>query len=199
MVPPRRFLDRLRRSGRRRGSRAALDVGPDLEERDAARLHEVIAHLLQRHDTATERVEVAAIADTYGTLSDRGRDRFLVMLATDFWTDPAGIERAIEARGAARGDAARRGAERALRAVLTPPAARLLRLFTGLDDGVKFLVDLRADEIRLAADPEITTSDAAALTEIGNELKAQLATLFDVGLLELRRLTWNAPPRSSRS
>ena len=71
----------------------------------------------------TERVEVAAIADAYGTLSDRGRDRFLVMLATDFWTDPAGIERAIEARGAARGDAARRGAERALRAALTPPAA----------------------------------------------------------------------------
>ena len=58
---------------------------------------------------------------------------------------------------------------------------------------MKFLVDLRADELRLAGDPEISTEDAAALTEVGNELQAQLAMLFDVGLLELRRITWDAP------
>jgi malonyl-CoA decarboxylase len=193
VVPPRRFLDRLRRVPRRRAARAALEVGPDLDDRDATKVREVIAHLLQRHDTATERVEVAAIADAYGTLSDRGRVRFLSMLARDFWTDPAEVDRAIKSRIAAVGETSRRGAERALRLTLTPPTARLLRLFTGLDDGVKFLVDLRADEIRLAADPEITTEDAGALTEIGNELRSQLAMLFDVGLLELRRLTWNTP------
>ena len=58
---------------------------------------------------------------------------------------------------------------------------------------MKFLVDLRADELRLAADPEISTDDATALTELDNELQAQLATLFDVGLLELRRITWATP------
>ena len=193
MVPPRRFLDRLRRGSRRRGARSALEVGPDLDDRDATRAREVIAHLLQRHDTATERAEVAAIADAYNTLSDRGRARFLVMIAAEFWTDPANVDRAIATREAAATEIARRGAERALRAALTPPAARLLQLFTGLDDGVKFLVDLRADQLRLAADPEITTENAAALTELGNELKAQLALLFDVGLLELRRLTWETP------
>jgi malonyl-CoA decarboxylase len=193
VVPPRRFLDRLRRGSRRRGGRIALEVGPDLDERDATRVRDVIGHLLQRHDTATERVEVAAIADAYGTLSDRGRLRFLTMLARDFWTDAADVDRAIKVRLAAAGDASRRGAERALRAALSPPTARLLRLFTRLDDGVKFLVDLRADEIRLAADPEISTDDATALTELGNELRSQLALLFDVGLLELRRLTWNTP------
>ena len=153
----------------------------------------VIAHLLQRHDTATERAEVAAVADAYGTLSDKGRVRFLGILARDFWTDAAEVDRALAARLTATGETSRRGAERALRAVLTPPAAKLFRLFTGLDDGVKFLVDLRADEIRLAADPEISTDDATVLTELGNELRSQLALLFDVGLLELRRLTWATP------
>ncbi|HTD50148.1 MAG TPA: malonyl-CoA decarboxylase family protein, partial [Acidimicrobiia bacterium] len=59
--------------------------------------------------------------------------------------------------------------------------------------GVKLLVDLRADELRLAGDPDISTDDASALTEVGNELRTQLAALFDVGLLELRRITWAAP------
>jgi malonyl-CoA decarboxylase len=193
VVASRRFLDRLRRGPRRRSARVALEVGPDLDERGANRLRDVITHLLQRRDTATERADVAAIADAYGTLSDRGRVRFFAMLAREFWTDTAAVDRAIATRQAARGDASRRGAERALRTSLTPPSARLLRLFTGLDDGVKFLVDLRADLLRLAGDPEISTDDAAALTEVGNELKAQLATLFDVGLLELRRITWAAP------
>ena len=100
---------------------------------------------------------------------------------------------AIAAWQRTAGGKARVEAERALRAALTPPTARLLRSFTGLDDGVKFLVDLRADNLRLAADPAISADDAAALEQVGLELKAQLATLFDVGLLELRRITWFAP------
>ena len=115
------------------------------------------------------------------------------MLAHDFWTDAASVDRAIETRQAAHGETGRRGAERALRAALTPPAARLFQLFTGLDDGVKLLVDVRADELRLAGDPDISTEDASALTEVGNELRTQLTALFDVGLLELRRITWAAP------
>ena len=77
------------------------------------------------------------------------------MLARDFWTDAAKVDRAIATRRAAVDERGRRESEQALRAVLMPPAARLLQLFTGLDDGVKFLVDLRADELRLAADPAI--------------------------------------------
>lgn len=192
-MPPRRFRDRLRRGVRRRGGRGALDLGSELDDRDAARVRAVIADLLQHHDTATERADVAAIADAYNALSDRGRLRFFAMLAHDFWTDARSVDRAIATREAAHGEVSRRGAERALRAALTPPAARLLQLFTGLDDGVKFLVDLRGDELRIAGDPDISTDHATALTEVGNELRIQLASLFDVGLLELRRITWVAP------
>src|SRR5207237_907489 len=65
-------------------------------------------------------------------------------------------------------------------------AAELLRLVTGLEGGVKFLVDLRADVLRLANGDDV-------LTDLDRELKAQIATLFDVGLLTLRRITWDAP------
>ena len=171
----------------------ALDVGAELDDRDAARVRAVITDLLQHHDTATERADVAAIADAYNALSDQGRLRFFAMLAHDFWTDAANVDHAIATRQAAHGEASRRGAERALRAALTPPAARLLQLFTSLDDGVKFLVDLRGDELRIAGDPDISTEHATVLTEVGNELRIQLASLFDIGLLELRRITWVAP------
>lgn len=192
-VASRRFLDRLRRRGsRRRGHRPALEVGPDLDERDAQRVATVITRLLDRHDTTTVRADVAAIADAYSALADRGRVRFFSLLAREFWNEPVTVDHAIAVRNAAVGDAARRAAERTLRNALIPSAARLLKLFTGIDDGVKFLIDLRADELRLAAGP-VAADDAIALADLDLELKSQLATFFDVGLLELRRITWDAP------
>ena len=189
----RRFLDRLRRRGsRRRGQRPALEVGPNLDERDAQRVRDVVTRLLQRHDTTTRRADVGAIADAYSALADQGRVRFFAMLAREFWNDPSAVDHAIAARNSVLGDPARRAAERALRNTLTPPASRLLQLFTGIDDGVKFLIDLRADELRLATGA-VEADDATALADLDIELKAQLATLFDVGLLELRRITWDAP------
>ena len=179
-----RFFDRLRRRGLRgTAARAALDLAPGLPERDATRVRDVITNLLQLHDTMTQRAEAAAVADGYLTLSDDGRRNFLLMLAHDFWTDPRAVDAAIDTL---QSGADRRVAERMLRDALAPPADRLLRLFTGLEGGVKFLVDLRADVLRGA-------SADVALGDLDRELKAHLATLFDVGLLTLRRITWEAP------
>jgi malonyl-CoA decarboxylase len=175
----------LRRGGRRKPGRVTLDVAPALPERDAERVREIIADLLGLHDTMTQRAEAAVVADAYTTLSDEGRRRFLEMLARDFWTDPKTVDDAVRAVRLADDDD-RRAAERALRNALTPPARALIQLFTGLDDGVKFLVDLRADGLRL-------TDRSPLLDDIDRELKAYIATLFDVGLLTLRRITWDAP------
>jgi malonyl-CoA decarboxylase len=183
-VAQRRFLDRLRRRGlRRKPGRVSLDVAPGLPERDLVRVREVVADVLRLHDTMTQRAEAAAIADAYTTLSDAGKRTFLVLLAEEFWTDSAAVDDAVRDL---RLTDDRRPVERRLRDTLTPPAASLLRLFTGLDGGVKFLVDLRADVLRLAGDDP-------ALADLDRELKAQIATLFDVGLLALTRITWDAP------
>jgi malonyl-CoA decarboxylase len=180
----RRFFDRLRRRGLRGApGRPALDLAPGLPERDAARLRGVIAELLGLHDTMTQRAEAAVVADAYVALSDDGRRNFLLMLAHDFWTDPRAVDDAIDAL---RIGPDRREAERTLREALVPPADRLIGLLAGLEGGVKFLVDLRADVLRVA---RVDTD----LVDLHRELRAQLATLFDVGLLELRRITWEAP------
>ena len=172
----RRFFDRLRRRGLRGApGRAALDLAPGLPERDAARVRDVITELLRLHDTMTQRAEAAAVADAYVALSDDGRRNFLLMLAHDFWTDPRRGRRRDRRAASRRPTGA--SAERRLRDALVPPADRLLRLFTGLEGGVKFLVDLRADVLRVA-------SGDAALGDLDRELKAHLATLFDVGLLD---------------
>ena len=156
-------------------------------------MRDVISELLRLHDTMTQRAEAAAVADAYVALSDDGRRNFLFMLAHDFWTDATAVDAAVVALSSASD---RRAAERRLRDALVPPADRLLRLLSGLEGGVKFLVDLRGDVLRVA-DGDARARDGhdghGDLAELDRELKAQLATLFDVGLLELRRITWDAP------
>ena len=133
-------------------------------------MRDVITELLVLHDSMTQRAEAAAVADAYVALSDDGRRNFLQMLARDFWTDPGTVDDAIDAL---RFGDDRRNAERRLRDALAPPADRLLRLMAALEGGVKFLVDLRADLLRVA-------NGDAELADLDRELKAQLATMFDI-------------------
>ncbi|MBF0391097.1 MAG: malonyl-CoA decarboxylase, partial [Alphaproteobacteria bacterium] len=81
---------------------------------------------------------------------------------------------------------AREAAGRRLRAALEAPRLRLLTQFNALPDGVKFLVDMRAEILALLrADPGLAPLEA--------DLKSLLVSWFDVGFLELRRLTWRTP------
>jgi len=77
-------------------------------------------------------------------------------------------------------------AESALRAALRSRRMRILTQFNALSRGVKFLVDLRADLLRLM-------KDDPSLRSLDRELEAQLTTWFDVGFLELQRISWRSP------
>ncbi len=73
-----------------------------------------------------------------------------------------------------------------MRRALEPPRLRLLTQFSTIPDGVKFLVDLRAFLMdRLRDDPQ--------LAALESDLRGLLASWFDVGFLELRRITWESP------
>jgi malonyl-CoA decarboxylase len=66
-----------------------------------------------------------------------------------------------------------------LRKSLETPRTRLLTQFNALPDGVKFLVDMRAELLSLNSfDP--------AMVALEHELKDLLTTWFDVDFLELR-------------
>jgi malonyl-CoA decarboxylase len=73
-----------------------------------------------------------------------------------------------------------------LRAALEPPRITLLRQFNALPEGVKFLVDRRAELIDLRRHDPL-------LASLEDDLKRLLANWFDIGFLELKRITWESP------
>ncbi len=164
----------------------ALDLDPDLAKGDGERIRERLWACLEgKGGEVSARARAADLGKAYLQLSQTGRHRYLRILATEFGRDPAAVERAASALETAAPED-RPAAEEALRTVMHAPRERLLRQFNALADGVKFLVDLRYDLMRFARRD-------AALSGLEKDLKRLLASWFDVGLLELRRIDWNAP------
>jgi malonyl-CoA decarboxylase len=63
---------------------------------------------------------------------------------------------------------------------------RMFRRFNNQPDGLRFLVDLRADMLRWR-------KQVSGLQPLDKTLENLLSAWFDVGLLDLRRLTWDTP------
>lgn len=188
------LLDRLRNLGSiwrdiaGAGREEVPAVQPDLPPDDADKLREQMRACLEaRGGEVTARARAAALGRAYCGLSAEGRARFLGVLARDFGPEPALVDNAMARMAAASGDpVAREAAWRRMRAALEAPRRRLLTQFNALPDGVKFLVDMRAEILGLIRfDPGLAPLEA--------DLKALLVSWFDVGFLELRRLTWRAP------
>jgi malonyl-CoA decarboxylase len=160
---------------------------PDLPEDDAVRLRQQMQSCLAGDGgEATARAHAAELGRTYLLLSPSGRERFLRLLAEEFDVDRAEVDRCCAALSRASQQTERFAAEQALRAALTPPRLRLLRQFNALPEGVKFLVDRRAELIELAnGDP--------AMRALSDDLRELLAGWFDIGFLELKRIGWDSP------
>jgi malonyl-CoA decarboxylase len=137
-----------------------------------------------RGGEVSARNRAAKLAQTYMTLDEPGRRSFLSTLA-GFDSDPAAVAAAYEAVRDAADPAARAAAKTRLRRTLEPPRARLLTQFTTIPDGMKFLVDLRAQLMqRMEGDP--------MLEALESDLKALLGNWFDVGFLDLHAIDWDS-------
>jgi malonyl-CoA decarboxylase len=132
------------------------------------------------------RARAARLAETYLGLNDEGRQRFLKLIALEFGPDPAKVATAHAAYQKAVGTPDQWKAEATLRLAMRSSRIRILTQFNAIPQGVKFLVDLRADLLRyLENDRELAVLD--------RELESRLSAWFDVGFLELQRITWNSP------
>jgi malonyl-CoA decarboxylase len=139
-----------------------------------------------RGGEVSARTRAAALAQTYLGLDDIGRKAFLKLISLEFGPDAARVATAHEAYQAAVGGDGQWDAEAELRAALRSARIRILTQFNAIPQGVKFLVDLRADLLLyLDAEP--------GLAPLDRELESRLAAWFDVGFLELQRITWNSP------
>lgn len=148
---------------------------------------------LQLHECAqglggevSTRQRAARLAKTYLGLDEAGQHAFLRLIALEFGPDPVRVAEAHAAYQAAVGSDDQWDAEAALRTAMRSSRLRILTQFAAIEQGVKFLVDLRADLLRFQArDPVLGALD--------RELQTRLAAWFDVGFLELSRITWQSP------
>lgn len=77
-------------------------------------------------------------------------------------------------------------AEVRLRRATVSPRRRLLQRFSVLPEGIRFLVDMRAEMLpHLKANKRLDALDV--------EMEYMFSTWFDVGFLELRRISWDSP------
>ena len=183
-----RTVDRLGRMLRSAAGEARVrltgQVRPELPEDDVARLRRQIDTCLSaRGGEVSARARAAELGATYLGLAPTGQARLLLLLAEEYGLDKARLDDAI-ARYLAAED--KEAAAPWLRAALVSARVRLLRQFSSVPQGVKFLVDLRADIAGLLKrQPELAPLD--------HDLRELLAGWFDIGFLDLRRIGWDAP------
>lgn len=116
---------------------------------------------------------------------DERRDVWLLM-SERFAPDLKKVSSARDRHEAAMGTPDEAQAEVHLRRALVSPRARLLQRFAIDPDGMRFLVDLRAELLpHLKGDRRLLPLDA--------ELEHLFSTWFDVAFLELRRISWDSP------
>ena len=185
-----RTLRRLRRGWHElslSGPRSLADtLSRKLDGADLARVRSAVTDCLEgRGGEVSALSRAAALGEAYLILDATGRGRFLNLLATEFGCDRTQVDAAAQALLSAR-DGDRAGAERALRMALSPPRFALFRQLGALPQGVKFLVELRAELERLSLDEDVRRS-------LSEELRDLLSSWFDYGFLELRRITWASP------
>ena len=179
-----RTLERLRTAfiDTARGAREVVGapLRADLPDDDIPRLKSrVDACLAGKGGETARRVRAAELGQAYLSLSAAGRKKFLLTLAHDY-----GLPREAALAEVERWRTSKEPA-RALRRALEPPAVRLLREFVGVPQGVKFVVDLRAELLSLGR----TDAAAKALSE---DLRPLLGAWFDVGFLDLVRIDWKS-------
>ncbi|AMO37604.1 malonyl-CoA decarboxylase [Thauera humireducens] len=167
------------------GGQARRDVEPST--RDLERIRGQLQECAEgRGGEISTRQRAARLAETYLRLDEAGRRAVLKMIALEFGPDPARVNAAHKAYQAAVGTRDQWDAEAQLRAAMRSRRLRILTQFNAIPQGVKFLVDLRADLLRFVADdPQLKPLD--------RELEARLSAWFDVGFLELQRITWSSP------
>jgi malonyl-CoA decarboxylase len=185
-----RTIGRLRAAwrdiaGQSRGTGAPS--GPELTTDDTEHVREQLRACLDgRGGEVAARARAAALGRTYLGLNAEGRKSFLQLLADEFDVDHEGVAKAASAFLAASSHREKEAAEAALRGALEAPRRRLLTQFNALPEGVKFLVDMRAELMALARSDRV-------LAGLERDLRALLTGWFDIGFLELKRITWSSP------
>ena len=127
-----------------------------------------------------------AIAQWYGRAAPNERRDMWLLMSEQFVADAQKTQAAQAQFAAAVGTADEAVAEVQYRRATVSPRRRLLQRFSAFPEGIRFLVDVRADMLpHLKADKRLAALDV--------EMEYMFSTWFDVGFLDLRRISWDSP------
>ncbi|MFA5699888.1 MAG: malonyl-CoA decarboxylase [Desulfuromonas sp.] len=172
-----------------RRSDALPGIAPDLPEKDEEMVIQVLSECVAaRHGAVTARQHAASIGELYLTLNSSGRRRFLEILADadQFGVDQEQVRRVSRLLAANEDEEEFRQNILKLREALVSPRQQLLQQFNALPQGVKFLIDMRAELLEFLP-------DSPTLKRLDYDLQQLLATWFDVGFLQVRQIDWQSP------
>ena len=128
----------------------------------------------------------ARVAAWYAGASPEARRHCWQLMSEQFAPDVSALESARQAYEAAIGTPEEASAEVALRRAFVTPRTRLLQRFAVFPEGMRFLIDLRAEILpELKRDKRLAALDA--------ELEQLFSTWLDVAFLDLQRISWNSP------
>ncbi len=182
-----RTLDNLKAAWRDIADNGDVKIaGPELDTKSEAELAIRMQECIEgQGGEVSARVRAARLGEIYLNLNSKGRHRFLEIMATRFGHDLDKIDAAIDAFKSADSKT-RLQTISALHAALQPPSIQLLTQFNALPQGVKFLVDMRQDLLRYR-------KESSELMALDQTLEKLLGSWFDIGFLDMQRITWHSP------
>ena len=126
------------------------------------------------------------VAQWYSKATPQQRLDSWLLMSEQFAPDATKVRAARELYEAALGTPDEGVAEIRMRKALVSPRTRLLQRFAVFPEGMRFLVDLRAELL-----PALKGNKRVLALEA--ELENLFTTWFDVAFLELRRISWDSP------
>lgn len=165
-----------------------LRFNADLTDKDLKEVARIIDQSLNAPGgEVSARKTAARIGRAYMTLSKSGREKFFRLLATRYDVNDELVNKAIAEYQQAGPDSDLPKLRHKLRNILLAPRVKLLTLFNALPEGIKFLVDMRAEIMSMGSESD------KDLRKVERDLKHLLSSWFDVGFLKLKQITWDSP------
>ncbi|HSV44490.1 MAG TPA: malonyl-CoA decarboxylase family protein [Ramlibacter sp.] len=170
--------------------RLAATLGRKGEALSPRALRQMLDDLRGIIDPRVSEVEggrrAGAVVAWYAQADSADRRDLWLLMSEQFTADPEKVKKAQAQFAAAVGTPDEAAAEVLYRRATVSPRRRLLQRFSAGPVGIRFLVDLRAElQPQLKADKRLLALDV--------EMEYMFSTWFDVGFLDLRRISWDSP------
>jgi malonyl-CoA decarboxylase len=172
------------------GERLAARISKSGEALSPRELRRILEELQATIDPRVSEIEggrrAMAMAAWYAATTLAQRHDCWLLISEQFMADPSKARAAQEKYALAVGTPDEAVAQVRLRQSTVSPRRKLLQRFSAFPAGIRFLVDMRADMLpALKIDKRLQALDV--------EMEYMFSTWFDVGFLELKRISWDSP------